>query len=142
MFLPMGEGDGTARRLRPEMASSRLLVLDFVRSYIGRWGHSPSYNEIAAGLKISRDAVKRAVRSLVRDGLLLKSDRQRGLALPDEQAQAIRVLRVLGWTVNEDVATAAPLSPLLRGAVLDYDPLAGGEIRHGSRQRSSKARRR
>jgi hypothetical protein len=107
------------RRLSPAMASQRLLVLDFVRGYISRWGGSPSYGEIAAELKIERVTAWRAVRSLVDDGLLARRPGPRGLSLPDAEADALRQLRALGWVVNpEDLhVTKARLLP---PAALDY----------------------
>ena len=53
------------------MASFRLLVLDFVRAYLRENGASPSYGEIAGELDSSRNQVKVAVKSLMRDRLLL-----------------------------------------------------------------------
>lgn len=113
-------------RLRPEMASQRLLVLNFVRDYWGRWGGSPSQGEIAAGLRIHRDRVRRAVRSLRRDGLLLSTPGPRGLALPEAEEAAIRQLRGAGWTIDAAARRAAK-APLLPPAELDYqDPAEGG----------------
>jgi DNA-binding MarR family transcriptional regulator len=88
------------------MASLRLLVLDFVRSYIGRHGVSPSYGEIAAGLGCGRTSVKRAVKSLVAAGLLLQRPGARGIALPAQRDLAVRLLREHGWNVDEDVQIA------------------------------------
>ena len=121
-------------RLKPEMASQRLLVLQFVRRYIADWGYSPSQGEIAAGLDIHRSRVRRAIRSLVRDGLLIRNAGSRGLALPDAAAEAIRQLRALGWVVNpteESVIKATLLPP----AALDYPGSAGdGEADDGTAQ--------
>lgn len=85
--------DFEPRRLKPEMASQRLLVLDFVRDYLTRWGASPSHGEIAAGLSIHPDRVRRAIRKLVRDGMLVRRAGPRGLSLPEAEAEAIRQLR-------------------------------------------------
>lgn len=93
------QGDQSATgagRLSPEMASFRALVLGFVRSYLTEWGQSPSYGEIAAGLGSNRTRVKRAVVSLERAGLLLRTPGTRGLALPDEIERARQLLERAG----------------------------------------------
>lgn len=112
------------------MSSQRLRVLDFVRRYIGRWGHSPSHGEIGAGLDIDRSCVRRAIKSLVRSGLLIQQPGARGLAIPDAEADALRQLRALGWTINpsEEVIAKATLLP---PAALDYVPPSGEAIDHG-----------
>lgn len=85
-----------ARRLSPAMASFRALVLGFVRGYLTEWGQSPSYGEIAAGLGSNRTRVKRAVVSLEKAGLLLRTPGTRGLALPDEIERARLTLERAG----------------------------------------------
>lgn len=93
-------GDATALRLAPDMASLRLLVLSFIRAYIGRWGASPSYGEIAAATRSNRTRVRKAVRSLSDDGLILRAAGPRGLSLPDRRDEALRVLKALGWEIR------------------------------------------
>lgn len=113
-------------RLSAEMASQRLLVLDFVRRYFAQWRHSPSQGEIAAALDIDAGKVRRAIRSLARDGMLLRTPGPRGLVLPDTEAEALRQLRALGWIVNpidEVVAKATLLPP----AALDYPDIGDEE---------------
>ncbi|MDG6079770.1 GntR family transcriptional regulator [Erythrobacter litoralis] len=113
-------------RLTAEMASFRLLVLAFVRDYLAEMGESPSYGEIAAGLDSNRTRVRKAVKSLAADGLLLRrAGKSRGLSLPSIRQEAIRQLRELGWTVDEDNLSAAePVTkpPLLPPPALDYVP--------------------
>lgn len=114
-----------AQRQTPTMASYRLLVLDFVRKYIGEWKASPSYGEIAAGTGGSRTRVKKAVRSLERGGLLCRRPGPRGLSLPEQHEDAVRLLRGQGWKVNEKARrAAAPVTKpdLLPPAELDYPP--------------------
>lgn len=105
-------------RLSPEMASFRGLVLAFVRSYLTEWGQSPSYGEIAAATGSNRTRVKRAVVSLERAGLLLRTPGTRGLALPDEIERARLTLERAGLLP----AAAAPVTnpTLLPPAALDY----------------------
>lgn len=93
-------------RLKPDMASFRLLVLAFVRDYLEKNGASPSYGEVAAALSSGRTRVKLAIRSLAAEGLLLRKPGPRGLALPTMRDEAIRQLRELGWTVDEDIGVA------------------------------------
>jgi Mn-dependent DtxR family transcriptional regulator len=57
------------RRLSPEMASFRLLVLACVREYIEANHDSPSYGEIAAALGSNRTRVRKAVKQLAAEGL-------------------------------------------------------------------------
>lgn len=106
-------------RLSATMASQRLLVLDFVRRYIDQWAESPSHGEIAVALEIDRTKVRRAIRSLEADGLLVRTPGPRGLALPTAEAEAVRKLRALGWTVNHDLSLAVKAT-LLPPAALDY----------------------
>lgn len=112
-------------RLAPDIASFRLLVLAFVREYITLLGHSPSLGEIANRLQSNRTRVRKAIRSLVDDGLLLRTPGPRGLTLPTMRDEAVRQLRALGWTVDEDVGRAH--CPVTKGTlqlepVLDYLP--------------------
>ena len=107
-------------RLKPDMASQRLLVLDFVRAYIARWGGSPSYGEICAGLLITRTRARHAIKSLAADGLLLRTPGPRGITLPSVRDRAVRQLRALGWEVDEDDGRASPKTTLLPPAELVY----------------------
>ena len=137
-------------RLSPEMASFRLLVLAFVRDYIGMMGVSPSYGEIAARMDngCTRSRVRAAVKSLVRDGLLIKIKGHRGLRLPSIRQEAIKQLRDLGWVVDEDSKTALrprPNPTLLPPPGLDYttsrDPLSrDGETDGDTRSKSAGSR--
>lgn len=129
-------------RLAPEMVSLRLLVLAFVKGYIGKWGASPSYGEIAEATGTNRTRVKKAVRSLQTDGLLLRLNRPgstnaRALALPAQRDAAAQLLTGLGYRVlpGRENATAAGASEIaitdrtLRAAErLDYDPELGTRL--------------
>jgi len=113
----------TPVRLAPEMASFRLLVLAFVRDYIQTYSVSPSQNEIANALGTTRTRVRDALRSLVKDGLLLKVAGERGLKLPSMRDEAVRQLRELGWTVDPRASSIAPpgqVSTLHGPPDLDY----------------------
>lgn len=108
-------------KLRPDMASFRLLVLDFVRAYLTRWGHAPSYSEIAAGLGADRSRVRWAVKRLVRKGQLVQCPGPRGLSLPEACDKAAELLRAAGWRI--DAAAKSATNPALPGLpVLDYFP--------------------
>jgi biotin operon repressor len=110
------------------MSSFRLLVLAFVTEYLGKHSASPSYGEIAAALESSRERVHKAVRSLERDGLLVRTPGPRGLSLPTLRDAAIRQLRAYGFVVDEDMMEAhRPVTdpPLLPPIELDY-PAADG----------------
>lgn len=142
--------------LSPEMASLRLLVLDFVRDYIGRWGQSPSYGEIANGVDTHREGARRAVKSLAADGLLLRNPGPRGLSLPSQREQALRLLRDQGYVIDEDIGQVQPPpsarsgaavadTPLLPPAALDYLPIDSaaegsddGEGKEGGEERGGR----
>ncbi|WP_168371533.1 LexA family protein [Sphingomonas sp. Leaf257] len=103
------------------MASRKLLMLAFIRDYIGRWGGSPSISEIAQGTKSGRDTVKKALRYLEAEGLIIRRPGARGIVLPDRLADALRELRAAGFIVDEDVVRS-PFPPLPPVPELDYDP--------------------
>lgn len=117
-------------KLTAEMASFRLLVLAFIRDYWDEVGASPSYGEIAAGLESNRDRVRKAVKSLARDGLVLRTPGPRGIKLPSVLEESVRQLRELGWQVDEDLREArSPVTnpPLLPSAALTYPARDGTE---------------
>jgi hypothetical protein len=116
-------------KLTPSMASLRLLVLRFVRSYLSHWGASPSYGEIAAGLDTNRTRVKKAVRSLTADGMLLRRPGPRGLAIPDDVTDAVRLLKAHGYKV-EPVTNG----PLQDDPLLDYDPCGSRGAQRGEEE--------
>lgn len=142
-------------RLVPDMVSLRLLVLAFVKGYIGRWGASPSYGEIAEATGTNRTRVKKAVRSLQADGLLLRLNRPgsaqaRALALPAQRDAAAQLLTGLGYRVlpiaddlAEDSAAMAGKSitdrPLRAAERLDYDPELGTRLDHAGEQDGTSA---
>jgi len=121
---PKNETSDIERRLKPEMASFRLLVLGFVRDYIERHHVSPSQGEIRNALETTRSRVRDALRSLEGDGLIHRRPGQRGLSLPSMREDAIRLLREEGFRVDEDLKTLAPPadphSTLLPAPELDY----------------------
>lgn len=134
MAVPGVERSDAPARLSPGMASRRLLVLAFVRGYIGKWGQSPSYGEIAAGVGVSRVRAHQLVRKLVIDGQLLRHPGPRGLSLPETRDEALRVLRELNWTVDEKAArAAAPFthSRLIAAPPLTYPHRVSGERGNG-----------
>ena len=108
-------------RLLPEMGSRKLLVLTFIRSYIGRWGGSPSISEIAAGTGADRNNIKWILRVLAEEGAIVRRPGARGIALPDKLAEAVRELRAAGYVVDDDVVRG-PFPTLPMKPVLDYDP--------------------
>lgn len=142
----------THLRLAPEMVSLRLLVLAFVKGYIGRWGASPSYGEIAEACGTNRTRVKKAVRSLQGDGLLLRLNRPgsanaRALALPAQRDAAAQLLTGLGYRVlpqaehaAEDAGEAGVTERPLRAAEwLDYDPVLGTRLDRVSEHREARS---
>ena len=124
----MGDGNGSGgkaeswgERLTPEMVDFRLLVLDFVHDYIGRWRSSPSYGEIANALQSNKTRVRKAVKSLVADGKLHRTPGPRGLSLPSMRDQALQLLRLEGLLAEGGtLMTAVTHRPLLPPPALDY----------------------
>ena len=92
-------------RLTPTQASRKQAAMAFIREALATRG-SPSYGEIAAALDIDRDRARDIVRSLVREGRIVRAPgAQRGISLPDHQvsvADAIAALRAQGWAVDQD----------------------------------------
>lgn len=125
--VPAPEGPDAQARLSPEMASFRALVLAFVRAYIAEWGQSPSFGEIAAGTNSNRTRVKRAVVSLERAGLLVRTPGPRGLSMPDAVAQARLTL------IRAGVLDPVTNQTLLPAATLDY-PAGRDRVKRGKRR--------
>lgn len=127
MAARQSSNPGAQRRLSPEMASFRALVLAFVREYIEAWSFSPSYGEIAAHCGCSVGRVRDALQSLVREGKLNKVQGPRGLRLPTEHEAALKALIEAGYRVDEGARLVAPgearkstHSPLLPPPELTY----------------------
>lgn len=133
-----GERGGDLGRLVPEAASLRLRVLAFVRDYFAQWNGSPSYGEIAAGLGTNRDRVRKSVKRLAADGLLLRGSAPRSLALPDSTEAAVRRLEAAGWAIDPNRRTAT-LRPLPDAPELDYFPPATAGAGDGAKRRSGGA---
>lgn len=131
----MGKHDPVVpERLTPAMSSRRVQVLDFIRTYIASHNEKPSLGEIASGCGISRARAHQHVRSLIRQGHLMRRRGMRGLMLPSAIEDAKRQLREAGYLVDEDFeGKGAALSPytksrLLGPPALDYvSPSAGTE---------------
>lgn len=132
----LNDNCGEPMRLTPGMASLRLMVLRFVRRYLTDWGASPSYGEIAAALDTNRTRVRKAVKSLAGDGLLLRAPGPRGLTLPDTLAEAMRLLTAMGYVIDP-LSGSVTKTPLIDEDVLDYVPpgstdgASGGKTEQG-----------
>ena len=91
------------------MASFRGLVLVFVTDYLNDFGLSPSQGEIVNGVAgATRQRVRMALKSLAKDGLLIKVPGHRGLRLPTAREAARRVLIEEGYTIDEAKRLVAP----------------------------------
>lgn len=101
-----GPDEFAAMKLSPSMASFKVLVLKFVIDYITANKVSPSQGEIERGLDSTRSRVRDALRSLLKEGLLLRRPGERGLALPSQEGDALRLLLGLGWKAKEGVLQA------------------------------------
>ena len=99
-------------RLSPTMVSRKLLILDFIRRYIAQWRQGPSLGEIAADQGISRQNAQKHVKTLAREGVILRRPGPRGIALPETGQEAKAQLRAAGEQVDEDALRAVPASAL------------------------------
>lgn len=96
-------------RVTPTACSRRLVLLAYVRAYQGKFaGISPSLGEMAAELRTSRSRIRAHLARLEREGMLLRipGERRSILLLDDPvrlEAQALRLLRQFGWTVNDEI---------------------------------------
>ena len=113
-----------SRRLTPQMASRKLLALDFVKQYFARWGGSPSLDEIAAALGVSKQRASELVRALAEDGQILRTPgARRGLDLPEpaqtpSRADLLLMLSDQGWTLTDDGLLIAPEADRVEPAAL------------------------
>lgn len=113
-------------------------MLRFVRDYLSDTGGSPSYGEIAAHFRCSRERVRKTVKVLVGRGELLQGKGPRTLSLPSLRNEALRLLEEQGWRIDPEERVVSPpgatpvtLPPLLPPAVLDYPAPVGSRERSG-----------
>lgn len=134
-------------RLTPTMVSRKLQALDFITRYIGRWGGSPSYDEIANELGVSKTRARTLVRQLTRDGHIVRErGAHRAIALAEGSdrasvAAALQQLRRRGFVVDEDLFTvSAPCTnpPLPELPPLQHIP--GTETGDGNEQTQTRER--
>lgn len=130
------------------MASRKLQVLDFAKAYFVRWGRSPSYGEIANGLSVSRDTVKKHVATLTREGVIRReAGDRRGMTFPELEGrvsidEAARVLSLAGWKVNTSeqaisITPALTFPPLPRVPELGHTPVSEFGGNHVGQQSSA-----
>ena len=91
---------------------------------------SPS--QLQQTMLFSSGGISNLLLRLEKDGLILRRPGERGLALPSVRDEAIRQLRQLGFTVDEDIGR---ISALLPPPELDYpetrEPLSQNGDGHG-----------
>jgi len=103
-------GAPPATRLTPEMRSRKLVALDFIRRYFAKWGASPSYEEVAAGLGVSKQRAGEIIHQLAVDQMIRRvAGKRRGIALIDRadeisEAEALVILARQGWTIGDAAA--------------------------------------
>ncbi|MDP4038563.1 MAG: transcriptional repressor LexA [bacterium] len=72
--------------MRPALTKKQKRILDYVTTFIEKNGYSPSYREIAAGLKLSSVAtVAQHIESLTKKGLLVKGNNSARSLMPVEE---------------------------------------------------------
>jgi SOS-response transcriptional repressor LexA len=113
----------TRRRLTPTMRSRKLQALDFIKRYFAQWGQSPSLDEIAGALGVSKQRAAELVHQLSLDLQIRRvRGKTRGITLIDrseEISEADVLLRLagLGWQLAPLTENGLPALP-----VLDHDP--------------------
>lgn len=96
------------RRLTPTMRSRKLQALDFIKRYFVEWGHSPSLDEIGAGLEVSKQRASELVQQLCdEDQIQRVAGKRRGIVLVERgeqlsEADVLLRLKQLGWHVDPD----------------------------------------
>ena len=115
----MGDVPGLGRLLpSPEMASTRVRVLEAAKRYYAWLGMSPSFRELAWLTGSSRSQVHDAVHALAAKGELLLRPGPRGIVLPDKldmlsEGDVVLLLRRRGFIVDLDVALMGlPIAPV------------------------------
>jgi biotin operon repressor len=96
------------------MRSRKLLALDFVKHFIARWGTSPTLEELASELGVTRQGAWKLVQRLSdeRQVDVLKG-KSRGIRLIDQretmsEADALLRLRQMGWAIGQDGRVVFP----------------------------------
>ncbi|MFN3387460.1 MAG: LexA family protein [Allosphingosinicella sp.] len=90
------------------MVSRKLQAFDFILRYFAAWGHSPSLDEIAAELGVSKQRADELVHALARDQMIRRiAGKRRGIRLIDRadelsEAEVLVRLRSLGWQIGHD----------------------------------------
>jgi SOS-response transcriptional repressor LexA len=104
------------------MRSRKLQALDFVKRYWARWGHSPTYSEIAAEIGVSSQRARELVVQLSDERQLeILRGKTRGIRLIDRreeisEADVMIRLAQLGWHIGDlaDVDAGAAQAPLVK----------------------------
>lgn len=85
-------------------------TLDFVSTFIEQHGYSPSYREIANGLKLSSVAtVAQHIESLVNKGLLTKDNNSARSLLPVEEVEQAVNQKGVGLPILGAIAAGSPI---------------------------------
>lgn len=105
------------RRLTATMRSRKLQALDFIKRYFAMFGHSPSYDEIAAALGVSKQRAAELVARLSAEAQIERvAGKVRSIGLPGRgaelsEADVLLRLKELGWAIAGDARTVtAPLT--------------------------------
>lgn len=95
---------------KPAITKKQRRILDFVSSFIENKGYSPSYREIAGGLKLSSVAtVAQHIEALVQKGLLVKGNNSARSLVPVEEVQASVNSPGVGLPVLGMIAAGKPI---------------------------------
>lgn len=96
-------------------------ALAFIETFLITKGHSPTIDEIAAALGVSKTRMKELVRQLARDGAIVRAPgAQRGISVPGltrrmEIEHAKALLRASGHKIDEDFLPEDERTPCPKG---------------------------
>jgi len=95
---------------KPAITKKQRRILDFVSGFIETKGYSPSYREIAGGLKLNSVAtVAQHIDALVRKGLLVKGSNSARSLVPVEEVEASVNSAGIGLPVLGMIAAGKPI---------------------------------
>ncbi len=95
---------------KPAITKKQRRILDFVSSFIENKGYSPSYREIAGGLKLNSVAtVAQHIDALVEKGLLVKGNNSARSLVPVEEVEASLNSPGVGFPVLGMIAAGRPI---------------------------------
>lgn len=99
--------------MRAPLTKKQKRILDYVTTFIEKKGYSPSYREIAAGLKLSSVAtVAQHIDSLTKKGLLVKGDNSARSLMPSEEVSSSILESGINLPILGMIAAGKPIETI------------------------------